>query len=111
MLVECRALLDFLKYKGILDYWRISVSGILRSNNFLTPNKEMAGFSDIIILTPLPRALFVELKAENGKQSDLQKKFQTRVEAMGHRYYLCKSRKSLCEILEANEIPMKLFIR
>lgn len=111
VLIECRALLDFFKYKGLLDHWRVSVSGILRNDNFLTPNREMAGFSDIIILLPIPRTIFLELKAENGKQSDNQKKFQTRVEAMGHKYYLCKSREELCKILEENSVPVKLFIR
>ncbi len=111
VLIECKALLDFFKYKNLLDYWRVSVSGVLRAGKFITSNKEMAGFSDIIILTPKPRTIFLELKAENGTQSKNQKAFQSRVEAMGHKYYLCRSREKLCEILEENEIPMRLFFR
>lgn len=111
VLIECRALLDFLRAQKLLDYWRVSIGGVLRGGKFLTPNKEMAGFSDIIILLPIPRALFLELKAENGRQSDNQKEFQKRIEATNHKYYLCRSRGELCEILEANGVPMKIFIR
>jgi hypothetical protein len=35
--------------------------------------------------------LWLEVKAEKGKQSDLQKSFQAQVEAEGHRYALVRS--------------------
>jgi len=35
--------------------------------------------------------VWIELKAPRGKQSDLQKSFQAKVEAEGHRYLLIKS--------------------
>jgi hypothetical protein len=34
---------------------------------------------------------WIECKAPNGKQSELQKQFQEKVEAVGHRYLLCYS--------------------
>lgn len=111
ILFACKALLEFLKNRGVLDYFRITTSGILREGRYLVANKEMAGFSDIIILTPEPRTIFLELKAEKGRQSDNQKRFQKRVEAMGHKYYLCRSREALCQILEENSVPMKLFFK
>lgn len=111
VLLECKALLDFLKNKRLLEYWRVSVGGLLIKGKHLVPNKEMSGFSDIIILLPTPSTIFLELKAEKGIQTDNQKEFQRRVESMGHKYYLCKSRGELCEILEMNGIPVKLFTR
>jgi hypothetical protein len=39
----------------------------------------------------IPTPLWIELKAPNGRQSDLQKSFQAKVEAEGHRYFLIKS--------------------
>lgn len=112
VLLESKALLDFFKYKGLLDYWRISTGGILHKGGYLVPNREMIGFSDIIILIRgIPYCVFLELKAEKGRQSPNQKSFQSRVEATGHKYYLCRSRSELCEILELNGVPVKTFIK
>ena len=52
---------------------------------------QMAGVSDLIILNPNGKTIFVELKIEKGVQSDAQKLFQSKVEALGFEYYLIKS--------------------
>ncbi len=111
VLIECRALLDYFKHRGLLDYWRVHTGGIVTRGKFLVPNKEMVGFSDIIILTPQPLTIFLELKGEAGRQSPGQKAFQARTEAMNHKYYLCKGRSELCEILKSNGIQMGTFIK
>lgn len=77
----------------------------------LVPNKEMGGFSDLVVLIPAPLILFIELKAENGKQSPAQKAFQERVERMNHKYYISKGRNDLCEILNSNGVQTKWFTK
>jgi hypothetical protein len=49
-----------------------------------------AGAADLVIVLP-GSVLFVEVKAEKGTQSDKQKKFQERVESLGHRYVVVRS--------------------
>ncbi len=38
----------------------------------------------------VPAIVWIELKAPNGKQSELQKSFQAKVESEGHRYLLVR---------------------
>ena len=52
---------------------------------------QMAGVSDLIILNPNGKTIFVESKIEKGVQSDAQKLFQSKVEALGFEYYIIKS--------------------
>ena len=50
----------------------------------------LAGFSDLIVVA-FNSILFVEVKTEKGKQSALQKKFQSDVERLGFQYSVCRS--------------------
>lgn len=50
----------------------------------------LAGFSDLIIIAN-KNVLFVEVKTKDGRQSELQKKFQTDVERLGFQYLICRS--------------------
>lgn len=108
VLKEHKALLDILKARGALDYFRVNVGGVMRGGR-KCPNKDMAGFSDIIILTPTPCTIFLELKAAKTKQSDDQIEFQRRIEAAGHKYYVSRSKEDLCNILNSNGIQTSLF--
>ena len=50
----------------------------------------LAGFSDLIVIAK-ENVLFVEVKTKDGKQSDLQIKFQSDVERLGFQYSICRS--------------------
>ena len=50
----------------------------------------MAGVSDLIVLLN-GKCLFIELKAEKGIQSEVQKKFESKVNLLGFDYYLIRS--------------------
>ena len=52
---------------------------------------QMAGVSDLIILQPNGKTIFVELKVEKGVQSEVQKTFEEKVKALGFEYYLVRS--------------------
>jgi len=56
----------------------------------LIPIGLLPGVSDLIIVD-VNRVIFVELKTETGIQSDKQKLFQNKVEALGHEYWLIRS--------------------
>jgi len=51
------------------------------------------GFPDLILLYPASgySYLAVEMKAENGKQSDYQKEYQKLIENTGAKYVICRS--------------------
>lgn len=58
-----------------------------------------AGVSDLIILIP-NKVIFVELKTDTGKQSEVQKDFQNVVENLNLEYYLIRSFDEFKETIE-----------
>ncbi len=59
----------------------------------------LAGVADLTILSTAG-TIFIEMKTENGHQSAAQKEFQTKVEAMGYHYHVCKSFDEFREAVE-----------
>ena len=53
----------------------------------------VAGVSDLILFVPRHgfHAFCIEMKTEKGKQSELQKEWQNKVEAQGYKYVVCHS--------------------
>lgn len=51
----------------------------------------MAGVSDLILLMPNGKTIFVEMKTEKGTQSDSQKEFESSVKALDFQYIVCRS--------------------
>lgn len=49
------------------------------------------GFSDLLVLCPGGRCVFMEVKAGKGKQRESQVKFQAMVEGMGGTYVVVRS--------------------
>ena len=65
----------------------------------------LAGVSDLIIVLD-GKVLFIELKNENGIQSNTQKDFEARVTNLNHNYYLVRSLDQFKQIIE-NEIKSR----
>jgi hypothetical protein len=59
----------------------------------------MAGVSDLIIMAP-NRIMFLELKTEKGIQSEVQKNFQNKVEALGFEYLLIRNLKQYEDLMQ-----------
>ena len=59
----------------------------------------MAGVSDLIIMVP-NRIIFLELKTESGIQSEVQKNFQNKVEALGFEYLLIRNLKQYEDLMQ-----------
>jgi hypothetical protein len=51
----------------------------------------LAGASDLIVITPNGKLIFVELKTDTGKQSDKQIDFENRVKKLGFEYHLIRT--------------------
>ena len=58
-----------------------------------------SGVSDLIMLYPKRSLTFLEVKTQKGKQSDKQKKFESRVCEHGFKYYVVRSVEDVAEIL------------
>ena len=49
------------------------------------------GASDLIVIAPNGKLMFIELKTDKGVQSEYQKEFENRVTALGYEYHLIRS--------------------
>jgi hypothetical protein len=54
-------------------------------------NGLLKGVSDIVVLLPNGKSIYMECKTDSGVQSDPQKKFQDRIENLGFNYYIFRS--------------------
>lgn len=52
----------------------------------------LAGVADLVIVGNGGRVLFIEMKAGKNKQEDSQVLFQNKVEKLGHKYIICRSK-------------------
>jgi len=74
-------------------YWFFSVPNE-GARDMTTRLKAMGlrpGASDLVVVLPQGRCLFVEVKSETGLQRKEQKLFQEKVEERGHRYVIVRS--------------------
>lgn len=67
-----------------------------------------AGFSDLVLLAPDGRVLFLEVKTAKGPQSDAQAEFQRLVEAMGHAYEIVRSADDAIAALREHSFPTRI---
>lgn len=51
----------------------------------------LSGVSDLIVITPNGKLLFIEVKTEFGKQSEMQIEFENRVKNLGYEYNIVRS--------------------
>lgn len=88
------ALLDLLENQGILTYQKNNTGAIpIARRRFLRFGRP--GAPDIYIFCKGGTTVHCELKAPKGRQSDTQKDWQKRVEALGHKYVLVRSLQDL----------------
>lgn len=52
----------------------------------------LAGVADLVIVGNGGKVLFIEMKAGKNKQEDSQVLFQNKVEKLGHKYIICRSK-------------------
>lgn len=60
----------------------------------------LAGVADLVIVGNGGRVLFVEMKAGKNKQEDSQVLFQNKVEKLGHKYIICRSKEQFMKEID-----------
>lgn len=78
-----------------------SLNGI-KTKNYAMINRMVKGTADILVLIPNGGSLHIELKVEGNKQQPNQVEYQKRIEAMGHKYYVCYSYDRFYEIVNSH---------
>lgn len=62
----------------------------------------LSGVSDLIVILPNSKILFIELKNEKGIQQEKQKDFETRIKKLKLPYYLVRSLEQFKNIINEN---------
>lgn len=70
---------------------QIPVYDVKRGTYRAFPKYSLKGFPDILVLTDGGFAVFLEVKAQKGRQSPEQKEFQKRCEEKGCEYHVVRS--------------------
>lgn len=60
----------------------------------------LAGVADLTILLPQGKIIYIEMKVKGNRQTDNQKAFQQKAEALGYKYYVCYSFDEFKAIIE-----------
>ena len=60
----------------------------------------LAGVADLVIVGNGGRVLFIEMKAGKNKQEDSQVLFQNKVEKLGHKYIICRSKEQFMKEID-----------
>ena len=60
----------------------------------------LAGVADLTILLPQGKIIYIEMKVKGNQQTDNQKAFQQKAEALGYKYYVCYSFDEFKAIIE-----------
>lgn len=102
---QSRDYLDILRCANKLEYKFIHVPRP-REGQYLEQRQahSMAGMADLLIFLPGMLVLHIEFKSDKGKQSQAQKRWQSELEAIGHKYYVVREVERLVEILAEHGI-------
>lgn len=60
----------------------------------------LAGVADLVVMLPQGKSLYIEMKIKGNKQTEHQKVFQQKAEALGYKYYVCYSFDQFKAIIE-----------
>lgn len=60
----------------------------------------LAGVADLVVMLPQGKSLYIEMKVKGNRQTDNQKAFQQKAEALGYKYYVCYSFDQFKAIIE-----------
>jgi hypothetical protein len=63
----------------------------------------LVGVSDLVLLKG-DKPIFIEMKTPVGKQRTEQRTFQANVEALGYKYYICRSLEQFISIVESDPL-------
>lgn len=70
-------------------------------NSYFLESGVLQGVSDLVVILP-NKVLFIELKAERGKQSKFQKEFEAKIISLGYNYYIIRSIEEFKQLIISN---------
>lgn len=106
ILSACRQIARLHEAAGRLVCIRISNGGVIQQGGRkMIPNPEMAGITDLVLLLRGGTTLWVEMKAQDGRQSEGQEAFQRRITRVGHKYHLARSVEEFEALLSEYGVP------
>lgn len=70
-------------------------------NSYYLEGGVLQGVSDLVVILP-NKIIFVELKAERGKQSKSQKEFELKLKSIGYEYYIIRSLENFKDLIMSN---------
>ena len=73
-----------------------------RNSTYYSKSGTLKGTSDLVVILP-NKVLFIEMKSEKGYQRLEQKDFQTKIENLNQKYYICRSLEEFKHIIN-NEL-------
>lgn len=76
--------------RGLLFHCQQKARNAIEGNRFKAMGV-VAGVSDLIYLRPGGKPVLMELKTDSGSQSQIQKEWQAKVEAVGYQYVIIRS--------------------
>ena len=94
-------IVQFLQLAGVF-FFAVSnelAGGNLKRNMLFKAMGMRAGTSDLVVVLPEGKVLFIEVKTQEGKQSDKQVAFQKKVESLGHKYFVVRGVDDVKKIL------------
>lgn len=106
ILSACRQIARLHEAAGRLVCIRISNGGVIQQGGRrMIPNPEMLGITDLVLLLRGGTTLWVEMKAEDGRQSEGQQAFQRRISRVGHKYHVARSVEEFEALLSEYGVP------
>lgn len=69
-----------------------------RNSTYYKKSGTLNGVSDLVVILP-NKVLFIEMKSEKGKQRIEQKDFQTKIENLNQKYYICRNLEDFQDII------------
>lgn len=101
---------DIIQYLSVLGIWAVHVPNgsklagtpeqRARAGARLKADGLVPGFPDLVLYGSGGAIGHIEVKAEGGRHEGTQKACQQRLEALGHRYAVCRSLADVDETLE-----------
>ena len=98
-MLEARIQADIVKFlvpyrrQGLLDFFSVpneAAANPVRQGQLIAMGLR-PGVSDLVVMLPEGRVLFLEVKNETGKQSDAQRSFEQTCHRLGFEYHVVRS--------------------
>ena len=113
-MLEARIQADIVKFlvpyrrQGLLDFFSVpneAAANPVRQGQLIAMGLR-PGVSDLVVMLPEGRVVFLEVKNETGKQSEAQKSFEKTCQRLGFEYHLVRSVEDVRYLVQQKHIRL-----